>query len=116
MDTIKINTLSRNKANIEYVKNESEYNVVWGKTKFRITTMEIDDILNNYFINVDIWSPLGASMTDQTQGGLGEYISNNINNLTSRHASAIAPILVNEGLIEYKKDVNKILLKKISGR
>ena len=114
MDTIKINTLARSKTKIEYAKNESEYNVVWGKTKFRITTIEIDDILNYYFINVDIWLPLGASMTKPTPGGLGEYISEKNNSLTPRHASAIAPIMVNEGFIEYKNEGNAIFLRKIT--
>lgn len=114
MDIIKINTLTGSKNKIEYVKNKSEYNVVWSKTKFRITTIEIADILNYYFINIDIWLPLGAGMTKPTPGGLGEYISKKNKALTPRHASAIAPIMVNEGFIEYKKEGNAILLRKLA--
>lgn len=41
-------------------------------------------------------------MTNPTPGGLGEFLKNNFNPLTPRHASAIAAILVSMGEIESK--------------
>jgi hypothetical protein len=56
-------------------------------------------ILNEYFADSDEWHPLGASMDKPIEGGFGEYVQNNFDKLSSRHASAIAAILVNEGLV-----------------
>ncbi|WP_164473093.1 hypothetical protein [Clostridium sp. E02] len=53
-------------------------------------------------------------MDNPTLGGLGEYISENNKKFTSRYASAIAPIMVNEGFVEYKKEGNAIFLRKLA--
>ena len=57
----------------------------------------------------------GFSMTSPTPGGLGEWVQDNsarLNpvRLTSRHASFIAAILVNEGLITSSLKGNKVYL------
>ena len=87
------------------------YSVDWGKTKLLINHTTIDDILNDYFVSLDVWYPLGASMTNPTPGGLGEYVGENIKNFTPRHASVIARIMENEGFLEHKKEGNAIFLK-----
>ncbi len=113
MNSIRLKTFTRSKNAIGYIKDTSGYSVVWGKTKFLIYHTTIDDILNDYFVSFEAWYPLGASMTNPTPGGLGEYIGENIKNLTPRHASAIARIMENEEFLEHKKEGSAIFLKKI---
>jgi hypothetical protein len=76
--------------------------VEWGDTKFILSDELFDDVLDDYFKDTEKWYPLGASMTDPVHGGLGEYIQNNFPPLTPRHVSAIAAIMVQEGLIEFR--------------
>lgn len=113
MSIIKIETFTGSKNLVQYTKGKSEYAVSWGETNFKVSYEAINDILNNLFVKSDTWYPLGASMTNPTPGGLGEYISNSIKNLTPRHASAIAPIMENEGFIEHRIKGSTILLQKI---
>jgi hypothetical protein len=59
--------------------------------------------------------PGGFSMTDPTPGGLGEWVQNNSTrlnpvNLTPRHASFIAAILVAEGYITTSLKGNAVYL------
>ena len=59
--------------------------------------------------------PGGFSMTMPTQGGLGEWVQNNSPNLnpvrlSPRHASFIAAIMVNEGLITSSLQGNAVYL------
>ena len=57
---------------------------------------------DSYFKDFAAWYPLGASITVPTSGGLGEYIQKNFFPLTPRYASAIAAIMVQKNLIEYR--------------
>lgn len=59
-----------------------------------------------------MWYPLGASMDNPMQNGLGMFLEDNFKMLSPRHASAIAAILVNENLITFKGK-KPILLKKL---
>ena len=116
MEKIKLDTFTKSKNVIELYKNEYGYDVIWGKTEFKILHASIDDILTNYFISLDIWYPLGAGMTSPTSGGLGEYITKHIKNLTPRHASAIAPIMESEGFIEHRIKGRAVLLRKVTDK
>ena len=73
--------------------------ITWGKTIFNMTNEQIDLILDTFFKD-DEWYPLGASMTNPTPGGLGEFLKNNLKSLTPRHASALAAVLTSMGEIE----------------
>ena len=60
--------------------------------------------------------PGGFSMTSPTPGGLGEWVQLNSPNLNTihlspRHASFIAAILVNEGLITSSLEGNAVYLQ-----
>lgn len=87
--------------------------VIWGNTKFTISNEVIQTILEGFFIDTNNWYPLGASMTDPNPGGLGAFIRNNISSFTPRHASAIASIMVHEGLL-VTRGKKPIILKKCS--
>jgi len=87
---------------IYWEDHNSGRRVSWGTINFNIPNGLIDNILNNYFKDFEIWYPLGASETDPIRGGLGEYIQNCFSPLTPRHASAIAAIMVRENLIEFR--------------
>jgi len=86
--------------------------VTWGDTLFKVPDSLINDILENFFKNVDIWYPLGASMTDPPSDGLGKYVQSHNGSLTPRHASAIAAIMVEDRLIKYR-GAKPIELKKV---
>lgn len=90
--------------------------VTWGNTTFDLKNEMINDILNNYFIDAEKWYPLGASMTDPISGSLGEYIQNKFTNLTPRHASAIAAIMVKYDHLLEEKGKKPIMLKKIKNK
>jgi hypothetical protein len=76
--------------------------VAWGTTRFDLPDKIIEDILDNFFTDSDKWYWLGASMTNPTSGGLGEFISSKFTGLGSRHASPIAAIMVQDNLIEFR--------------
>lgn len=81
---------------------EGGKSVTWGDTLFKLPDSLVCDILENFFKNVDIWYPLGASMTEPSLDGLGYYIQSHYRSLTPRHASAIASIMVEDRLIKYR--------------
>lgn len=87
-------------------------NITWSKEKFPLPDSVIRDILENFFIEADRWYPLGANMTRPMPKGLGVFIDSRYKGLSSRHASAIAAIMYQEGLIDYKNR-KPILLRKI---
>ena len=74
--------------------------VHWGETSFNMSDDLVVKIMDELFKDYG-WYPLGASMTDPTPGGLGEFIDLEPR-LTPRHASAIAAIMVDDGLLEYR--------------
>jgi len=104
----KIKTLSGVGSEIKY---EHGYCIKWGKTNFSISDGNFNAILEEFFKDKNKWYPLGASETEPMSGGLGEYLYE-FPNLNSRHASAIAAIMVEEKLIE-AKGKKPILLRKL---
>lgn len=97
---------------ITYSLSESNWIVKWSRTKFTIEESCIQKILDEFFIDKEVWYPLGASMDCPIQDGLGCYLKNNYKSYSSRHASAIAAILVNENKLTFKGN-KPIYLKKI---
>lgn len=73
----------------------------WGNSEFCVPQDLFDCILNQFFIDPDHWYPLGAGMDAPMPGGLGEFLQAR-SNLEPRHASAVAAILVAEGLLHYR--------------
>ena len=109
---IKINPLSGNGKPIYYENKDYDLIINWGNQKIKISIDIINDIIKNYFVDSTKWYPLGASMTNPVKGGLGEYISNKYPQLNPRYATAIAAIMVYEGLIE-SKNLKPILMRKL---
>lgn len=97
---------------ITYSVTDEEWIIEWAKLEFTLEKSYIKIILESFFSNKDEWYPLGASMDNPMQNGLGMFLRDNFKMLTPRHASAIAAILVNENLITFKGK-KPILLKKL---
>lgn len=108
-----ISTLTSNENNLEYYfdKHSLAYKVKWKETEFFILQELINNILSDFF-NDDEWKPLGASMTNPMSNGLGIFIRNSSRTLTPRHASAIAAIMVEEKLLQYK-GIKPVWLKRL---
>ena len=104
--------LSGNGKLITYTVSEEEWMIEWAKLKFTLEKSCIQRILDGFFINVDEWYPLGASMDNPMPNGFGMFIRDNFKMLSPRHASAIAAILVNENILTFKGK-KPILLKKL---
>ena len=85
--------------------------IIWGSDKITLSIKQIHNILNEFFVTDDKWYPLGSSMTDPMENGLGKFIDDNFNSLTPRHASVIAAVLVNENILT-NKGAKPIELKK----
>jgi len=113
---IEVSTLRGSNNTIKYEKGELGYNVIWGKTPFCIESRDINDILNNFFVNQNEWYPMAPGMIDPKPGGLGEFVEGNISKLHSKHASAIAAIMVHEGFLERKNIGTAIYLRKITDK
>ena len=105
----KIKTISGVGSEIKY---EHGYWIKWGKTSFSISDGIFNAILDEFFKDKNKWYPLGSGETRPMWGGLGEYIFSEFPNLSPRHASAIAAIMVEEKLIEAKGN-KPILLRKL---
>lgn len=104
--------LSGRGTTIYYEDYKDGFNIKWGTIKFIISGSLIKDILEKFLIEKNRWYPLGASETVPMRGGLGEFITSRQDNLTPRHASAIAAIMYQDNLIETKGQ-KPILLRKI---
>jgi len=86
---------------VEWEKKGTAYHVRWGGSEFVFGEQLAESILEDFFGNEGQWYPLGANMTEPTDGGLGQFISRH-SALTPRHASAVAAILVAEGVLEHR--------------
>ena len=77
--------------------------VKWGKTPFRFPYLFLSEILE-YFFKDQIWYPLGGNFTGEWKG-LGKYLIENQNYFppSPKYASAIASILVELDLIEFRE-------------
>jgi hypothetical protein len=87
---------------ISYYEQNKVIRVIWGDHSFELYDDQIKDLLTNFFTDENAWYQLGASMTDSPQGSFGKYIDDKYPSLTPHHASAIASIMVNEGLLTYR--------------
>lgn len=108
-----IKPLSGKGKSISYMVIPGCIKVTWGDSKFSFPDTMKKDILDQYFIDPNSWYPLGASADKPIKGGLGEFIQNNFRGYTPRHASSIAAIMVEEGLLA-NRGKKPIVLKKIS--
>lgn len=106
-----ISTLNGHDKNIEYEIVNDMYKIQWGKQVLTLTQIDLQMILDKYFVDENNWYPLGASMTKPMNGGLGEFLKENFKKFTPRDASVIAAIMCNENLIS-AKGKKPILLKK----
>ena len=76
--------------------------IQWGDLTFKLSNEMIRSILEKFFIEQDHWYQLGASMTEPDPAGLGSFVRKTFPSFSPRHASAIAAILVYEGLIIFR--------------
>ncbi|SFS03890.1 hypothetical protein [Anaeromicropila populeti] len=96
-----ISTLTKENKNISYYLENNIYYVKWAtKTEFEITKTELDFILEEFFTVKEQWYLLGASETNPILEGFGKFIDDNFKKFTPRHASAIAAILVDIGILD----------------
>jgi len=89
--------------------------VLWGGLMFELSNGMIWNILDEFFTEPDRWYLLGASMTDPDPRSLGAFIRTRFPSFSSRHASAIAAIMVHEGFVTFRGR-KPIELKKIASR
>ena len=88
--------------------------VVWGDLMFELPDEMIRTILDGFLTDTGRWYLLGASMTGPDPSGFGSFVRKAFPKFSSRHASAIAAILVHEGFISFRGK-KLIELKKIAG-
>lgn len=100
----KIKPLSGRGTKIEYFYKTAndEYDIKWGNTKFQLSSKTINQIVNDFFKDDKEWYLLGASETSPSKGGFGEFLTTLNMSFTPRHGSAIAAILVKEGILKSK--------------
>lgn len=96
---------------IYYKVSEGHYSILWGDTPFEVSPKIVSKLLREYFQNPKAWYPLGASMVPIFEHGMGEFIANSDTKFTPRHASAIAAVLVKEGIL-IAKGIRPIFLSK----
>lgn len=109
-----ISTLTQNQKNVYYRKDRDGYLISWANMKeFGLTNAQISKILNSYFAMPGHWYPLGASEDDPILGGFGAFLKDTFKGFTPRHASAIAPVLVDLGYLEFRGK-KPVYLRKIS--
>jgi hypothetical protein len=88
--------------------------VRWGDLTFELSNGTIRTILDSFFTKHSHWYLLGASMTKPDPAGLGAFIRKKFPSFSSRHASAIAAIMVHERFVSFRGR-SPIELKKITG-
>lgn len=89
--------------------------VRWGDLTFELSNRMIRMILDSFFTEHGHWYLLGASMTKPDTAGLGSFVRKQFSSFSSRHASAIAAIMVHERFVSFRGR-KPIELKKIAGR
>jgi hypothetical protein len=99
---------------IKYKEVEGGFSATWGDNEFEIDGDSIQKIRDAFFVNPKAWYPLGASESPISPYGLGEFIQNLDINLTARHSSAVAAILVAENKLSFFQKGKGILLQKKS--
>jgi hypothetical protein len=89
--------------------------VLWGGLTFELSNGMIQTILDSFFAEYNRWYLLGANMTTPDPTGLGSFVERKFSKFSSRHASAIAAIMVHERFVLFRGR-KPIELKKIAGR
>lgn len=107
----RISTLARKKNNILYCCVQDEFFVQWGKMKFSVTGDMLNTILQEFFSD-GAEKMMGASETDPPQDGFGWYLHDRFPQYTPRHASAIAAIMCDLGVLDYRVKKAVYLRKK----
>lgn len=105
-----ISTLSNGDKCISYRIQDRKLHYNWKDLEGELKIEIIEDTLERFFTEREKWYPLGASMTEPIEGGLGEFLLENYK-LSPRYASLIAAIMVNESLLRFKGK-KPIMLKK----
>jgi hypothetical protein len=106
----RIKPLSGKGKDIAYSFDRDRLFITWNTISFSLSINEYNNIIQSFFEDRTKWYKLGSSMTEPIHGGFGEYILDNIPKFSSRHASAIAAIMVDNGDIIHKGK-KPILLK-----
>ena len=97
------NTLSGRGKIVNYIKkSDGSYEITWGKASFVITQEIINDFFTNFFTVKNNWYKLGASVEPVIEDGFGYYLYIKNTGLSPKHASAVAAVMVNERLLEYR--------------
>jgi hypothetical protein len=89
--------------------------VWWGDLTFKLSNGMMRMILDSFFTEHRRWYLLGASMTKPDIAGLGSFVRKQFPSFSSRHASAIAAIMVHEKFVSFRGR-KPIELKKIARR
>ncbi|MFN4327642.1 MAG: hypothetical protein ACK4FF_02095 [Limnobacter sp.] len=107
--TKSVGTLNGRGQSINYSGTTSTgFNVSWGSLKFTLDPETIDHLSAEFHGRSDV--PLGASMTGGTpDDSLGQWLVNN-GWPSARYASAIAPILLEEGELSVSSGGQRFLL------
>ena len=110
----KIKPLSDKGTTIEYFYKTAndEYDIKWGNTKFQLSSKTIKQIVNDFFKDDKKWYLLGASVTTPSKGGFGKFLTTLNMSFSPKHSSAIAAILVKEGILK-AKGKRPIMLRKL---
>lgn len=91
------------KGKIIMVQTDPQFRLVqWGDLTFKLSNEIIQTILDQFFADDNRWYLLGASMTSPDLAGLGSFIRKRYPSFSSRHASAIAAIMVHERLLSFR--------------
>ncbi|MHB8908168.1 MAG: hypothetical protein ACYDAA_04735 [Syntrophales bacterium] len=110
----KIQPLSGKGKTIKVQRDPSFWRVTWGALEFKLSNVMIQTILKDFFTEHGRWYQLGASMTNPDPAGLGSFVRKEFPSFSSRHASAIAAIMVYERFVSFRGR-KPIELKKIAG-
>ncbi|HIY54508.1 MAG TPA: hypothetical protein H9832_11225 [Candidatus Agathobaculum merdavium] len=107
----RISTLARKNNNILYCCVQNEILVQWSKMNFSFTEDMLYTILQEFFSD-GAEKVMGASMTDPPKDGFGWYLYNRFPHYSPRHASVIAAIMYDLGLLDYRVKKAVYLRKK----
>jgi hypothetical protein len=105
----KISTLSSHGGIVQYRAEDGGYRIQWEKTTYYLGDNMLRQIMT--FFGDGEWRPMGASQDRPMADGLGAFLEK-VFSISPRYASAIAPILVNEGFLEFRGK-RPIFLRKI---
>ncbi|MDO9035512.1 MAG: hypothetical protein Q7U51_09950 [Methanoregula sp.] len=91
------------------------YDIHWKNTHLMFPKKLLDDIRIRFFKTSE-WYPLGASMTNPPQNGLGYFIQNHQRVWEAhspRFSSMLAAIMVHKKMIDFRKKGNAFELRKL---